>query len=58
MSFMIVLLASYLGDEIKENEVGSVCGIHEREEQCILGFGGRTSGKETAWNTWAQKGGY
>jgi len=28
------------GDKIKEDEMGRACDTHDREEKCILGFGG------------------
>jgi hypothetical protein len=29
-----------LGDHIKKNEMGRVCGAYGRQERCIQGFGG------------------
>ena len=46
----------YLGDQIKKNETGEVCGTYRREEMCIQGFGGETWGKKTTCNTLAQMG--
>jgi len=37
---MILLLANYLGDDVKEDEVGKSCGMHWAEERCLLGSGG------------------
>ena len=31
----ILLTKYYLGDQIKENEMGRVCGIYRRQERCI-----------------------
>jgi hypothetical protein len=39
-NFVILLLANYLGDYIKENEVGRPCGMQWGEERCMLGSGG------------------
>ena len=38
----ILLTKYYLGDQIKENEMGRICGIYRRPEKCIQGFGGVT----------------
>jgi hypothetical protein len=35
----------YLGDQIKKNEMGRVCGMYGGEEMCMQGFGGETRGK-------------
>jgi hypothetical protein len=37
----------YLADQIKENEVGGKCGTHERGEECVQGFDGKSRRKET-----------
>jgi hypothetical protein len=36
---------------INENEMGMACGTHGGEGKCMLGFGGETRKKETAWKT-------
>jgi hypothetical protein len=41
----------YSGHHIKKNEMGGACSRREREERCIVGFGGETGWKETTWNT-------
>jgi len=41
-SFMIVLLAKYMGDETKENEMGGACGVYGVEKKYVVGFGGKT----------------
>lgn len=38
----------YSGDQ---NEMGRACGTHGGEGKCMLGFGGETRKKETAWKT-------
>jgi len=37
---MILLLASYQGDDVMEDEVGKPCGMQGAEERCLLGYGG------------------
>jgi len=37
--------------KINENEMGRACGTHGGEGKCMLGFGGETRKKETAWKT-------
>jgi hypothetical protein len=38
---MILLLASYMGDDVKEDEVGKPCGRQWAEERgALLGYGG------------------
>jgi hypothetical protein len=37
-----------LNDEVKEDEMGRACSIYGRDEECIQGFGGKASRKETA----------
>jgi hypothetical protein len=32
---------------VKEDEIGRVCGMHKREDECIQGFGMKTRWKET-----------
>jgi hypothetical protein len=32
---------SQFGDHIKENEMGSECGMYGKEDKCIEGFGGK-----------------
>jgi len=40
-SSMIFLLTNYyLGDQIKEDEIGTACGMNEGEEISIQGFDG------------------
>jgi hypothetical protein len=45
-SFMIAFLTSYLGNQIKEDEVIRACGVHGGEEKCIQCSGRRTLRKE------------
>jgi hypothetical protein len=41
-SFVILLIPKYhLADQIKENEVGRVCGTQGRGEKIIQDFGGK-----------------
>jgi hypothetical protein len=32
----------FLGDQIKNNEMGGTCSTHDSEERCIQVFGGET----------------
>jgi hypothetical protein len=42
----------YLGDQIKDDEMGWTCGMYGREETCIE-FGGETRRKEDTWKNLA-----
>ena len=37
--------------KINGNEMGRACGTQDGEGKCMLGFGGETRKKETAWKT-------
>jgi len=37
---VILLLAIYLVDDVKEDEVANPCGMQSAEERCLLGSGG------------------
>ena len=37
-----VLLAKYLGDQIKKNKMGGACGTYGKQEESIWAFGGET----------------
>jgi len=32
----------YSGDQIKEDDMGALCGAYGREEMCVQGFSGET----------------
>jgi hypothetical protein len=32
----------YLGDQVKEDEMGSACSTHQRDEKCIQNFDWKT----------------
>jgi hypothetical protein len=49
-SFMICT-KYYLGDHIKENEMGGTCGTYGRDERYLQDFGGETCEKETTCQT-------
>jgi hypothetical protein len=34
-------------NQIKENEVGGICGTHGRGEKCVRGLGGKARRKKT-----------
>jgi len=44
-------LFKYSGEQIKKNEMGLACGTYANQERCIQGFGEKTRGKETTWET-------
>jgi len=50
-SFMIVLLAKYVDDESKENEMGGTCGVYGVEKKYVVGFGGKTCRKDSTLKT-------
>jgi hypothetical protein len=51
-SLMIVLLTTCCsGDTIEYNEMDGACSTYGREEICVHGFGEKTLGKATTWNT-------
>ena len=37
--------------KIEKNEMGGACSTNGGEERLIQGFGGKTWGKETTWET-------
>jgi hypothetical protein len=41
----------YLGDQVREDEVGDACIIYGRNEKCIQYFGWKTRREETTWKT-------
>jgi len=41
------------GDKIGKNKMGGACSACGGEEGCIQGFGGKTQGKATTWETQA-----
>jgi hypothetical protein len=38
----MILTKYHMGDPVKKNEVGRVCGMCGKQERCIQGFGGET----------------
>jgi hypothetical protein len=40
-----------LGEEIKDDEMGTVCGTHRVEDKSTQGYGGETQIKEITWVT-------
>ena len=45
----VILTKYYLGDEIKDKEMGKACSTHsERDGKCVLDFFGETWRKETS----------
>jgi hypothetical protein len=47
------LYSSSLGDQIKKNEMGGMCGTYRREKRCIQGCTGETGVKESTWKSQA-----
>ena len=45
------------GDQIEKNEIDGTCSAYEDEKRCVQGFGGKTRGKKTTWETQAKMGG-
>jgi hypothetical protein len=49
---LILLFAKYnQNDLVKEDEIGSAYSMHQGEEECIQGFGGKARRKETTMKT-------
>ena len=46
---LVLLTKHYSGDQIEKNEMGGACSTYGGGENCILGFGGETGGKEIVW---------
>lgn len=46
-----LLTKCYLGDQLKKNEMGELCGTYVGEER-DMGFGGESCWKETALKAW------
>jgi hypothetical protein len=45
-----ILFTTYCsGNQIEKNEMGGACSTYGGGENCVLGFGGETRGKETIW---------
>jgi hypothetical protein len=38
---VMIVVAYRWGDQVKENDLGWVCGTHEREKQCLKRFGSK-----------------
>jgi hypothetical protein len=46
-SYFVLIIRYHLADQVKKNEVGGACGMLERGEKRVQGFGGKARRKRT-----------
>jgi hypothetical protein len=57
--FAIFLLRPVLlTNQLMEDEIGRVCSMHDKDENCLLSFRRKILRKKLTWNTYAWIGQY